>query len=144
MKRLFLTLISIAFLLLTASSQSRDKRLSKENYQAQLEQFIIQEAQFTAKEAADFRVIFKEMQNKQRKPFEAMKDIWHKPGRVEKECAEAIRQKDKMDIELKNLQQQYHNKLLKLMAASKVFKAIIAEDKFHRQMLRKWSNKPKK
>ena len=103
MKRLFLTLISIAFLLLTASSQSRDKRLSKENYQAQLEQFIIQEAQFTAKEAADFRVIFKEMQNKQRKTFEAMKDIWHKPGRGEKECAEAIRQKDKMDIELKNL-----------------------------------------
>ncbi|MDD5783390.1 MAG: hypothetical protein PUD52_00310 [Prevotella sp.] len=144
MKRLFLTLISIAFLLLTASSQSRDKRLSKENYQAQLEQFIIQEAQFTAKEAADFRVIFKEMQNKQRKTFEAMKDIWHKPGRGEKECAEAIRQKDKMDIELKNLQQQYHNKLLKVMPASKVFKAIIAEDKFHRQMLRKWSNKPKK
>lgn len=144
MKRLFLTLISIAFLLLTASSQSRDKRLSKEYYQAQLEQFIIQEAQFTAKEAADFRVIFKEMQNKQRKTFEAMKDIWHKPGRGEKECAEAIRQKDKMDIELKNLQQQYHNKLLKVMPASKVFKAIIAEDKFHRQMLRKWSNKPKK
>lgn len=144
MKRLFLTLISIAFLLLTASSQSRDKRLSKENYQPQLEQFIIQEAQFTAKEAADFRVIFKEMQNKQRKTFEAMKDIWHKPGRGEKECAEAIRQKDKMDIELKNLQQQYHNKLLKVMPASKVFKAIIAEDKFHRQMLRKWSNKPKK
>ena len=144
MKRLFLTLISIVFLLLTASSQSRDKRLSKENYQAQLEQFIIQEAQFTAKEAADFRVIFKEMQNKQRKTFEAMKDIWHKPGRGEKECAEAIRQKDKMDIELKNLQQQYHNKLLKVIPASKVFKAIIAEDKFHRQMLRKWSNKPKK
>ena len=144
MKRLFLTLISIAFLLLTASSQSRDKRLSKEHYQAQLEQLIIQEAQFTAKEAADFRVIFKEMQNKQRKTFEAMKDIWHKPGRGEKECAEAIRQKDKMDIELKNLQQQYHNKLLKVMPASKVFKAIIAEDKFHRQMLRKWSNKPKK
>lgn len=144
MKRLFLTLISIAFLLLTASSQSRDKRLSKEYYQAQLAQFIIQEAQFTAKEAADFRVIFKEMQNKQRKTFEAMKDIWHKPGRGEKECAEAIRQKDKMDIELKNLQQQYHNKLLKVMPASKVFKAIIAEDKFHRQMLRKWSNKPKK
>ena len=144
MKRLFLTLISIAFLLLTASSQSRDKRLSKEHYQEQLEQFIIQEAQFTAKEAADFRVIFKEMQNKQRKTFEAMKDIWHKPGRGEKECAEAIRQKDKMDIEFKNLQQQYHNKLLKVMPASKVFKAIIAEDKFHRQMLRKWSNKPKK
>lgn len=144
MKRLFLTLISIAFLLLTASSQSRDKRLSKEHYQAQLEQFIIQEAQFSAKEAADFRVIFKEMQNKQRKTFEAMKDIWHKPGRGEKECAEAIRQKDKMDIELKNLQQQYHNKLLKVIPASKVFKAIIAEDKFHRQMLRKWSNKPKK
>ena len=144
MKRLFLTLISIAFLLLTVSSQSRDKRLSKEHYQAQLAQFIIQEAQFTAKEAADFRVIFKEMQNKQRKTFEAMKDIWHKPGRGEKECAEAIRQKDKMDIELKNLQQQYHNKLLKVMPASKVFKAIIAEDKFHRQMLRKWSNKPKK
>ena len=84
------------------------------------------------------------MQKKQRKTFEAMKDIWHKPGRGEKECAEAIRQKDKMDIELKNLQQQYHNKLLKVMPASKVFKAIIAEDKFHRQMLRKWSNKPKK
>ena len=143
MKRLSITIISIAFFVLSSSAQHPDKRFSKEHYEAQLEQFIIQESQFTAKEAADFRVIFKEMQKKQRKTFEAMKGIGHKPGQGEKECAEAIRQKDKMDIEVKNLQQQYHNKLLKVIPASKVLKAIIAEDKFHRQMLRRWSNKRK-
>ena len=46
---------------------------------------------------------------------------------------------DKMDIELKRIQQQYHNKFLDILPACKVMKAIKAEDKFHRNMLKRWS-----
>lgn len=78
-----------------------------------------------------------------RKVFNAMRDIDRQNLNNDKSCAEAIRQKDKMDIELKQIQQQYHNKFLKVLPACKVMKVIHAEDKFHRKMLKKWSNKGK-
>ena len=74
-----------------------------------------------------------------RKVFDAMKKIDSTCPSNDKACANAIRQKDKMDIELKRIQQQYHNKFLDILPACKVMKAIKAEDKFHRNMLKRWS-----
>ena len=53
------------------------------------------------------------------------------------EALEAIRQQDKLDIETKKLQQQYHEKILKMLPAGKVLQIIIAEDKFHRNAFRR-------
>ena len=40
------------------------------------------------------------------------------------------------DIEIKRLQQAYHEKFLHILPASKVYRIIKAEDKFHRQQFR--------
>lgn len=141
MRKLLFIFLTVFTITVSATAQGHDRRLSRKDYTRQLEQFIIREAQFNAKEADEFLKIFKEMQEKQRKVFDAMKFIGKKDSQDEKACAEAIRKKDKMDIELKTLQQHYHNKLLKVLPASKVLKAIMAEDRFHRQMLKRWSHR---
>ena len=140
MRKIIFILLAAFTITVSAIAQGHDKRLSRKDYTRQLELFIIREAQFNAKEADEFLKIFKEMQQKQRKVFEAMKFVGKKYPQDESACAEAIRKKDKMDIELKTLQQHYHNKLLKVLPACKVLKAIKAEDRFHRQMLKKWSH----
>ena len=122
---------------------NQGSKFSKDEFAKQLEQFVAQEAQLTGKEAADFFPLFREMHIKMRKVFNAMRDIDRQNLNNDKSCAEAISQKDKMDIELKQIQQQYHNKFLKVLPACKVMKVIHAEDKFHRKMLKKWSNKGK-
>jgi hypothetical protein len=51
-------------------------------------------------------------------------------------CAEAIANYDKANIELKQLDQTYHKKMMKVVPASKVFDAIRAENDFHRNMMK--------
>lgn len=59
----------------------------------------------------------------------------------DKECAEAIRNNDANDIELKKCQREYHEKFMKILPASKVFRIIRSEDKFHRRVFRKAFNR---
>ena len=141
MRRLITILVLLAAISLNGLAQYKNdgQRFSKEEFVRQLEQYVAHEAQLTSKEQAEFFPIFREMHLKMRKVFDAMKKIDSTCSSNDKACANAIRQKDKMDIELKRIQQQYHNKFLDILPACKVMKAIKAEDKFHRNILKRWS-----
>lgn len=141
MRRLITILVLLAAISLNGLAQYKNdgQRFSKEEFVRQLEQYVAHEAQLTSKEQAEFFPIFREMHLKMRKVFDAMKKIDSTCPSNDKTCANAIRQKDKMDIELKRIQQQYHNKFLDILPACKVMKAIKAEDKFHRNILKRWS-----
>lgn len=136
---IFIMIVAVALAGFAQNNRNEKQKLTKEDFIKQLEQYVTQEAQLTSKEAAEFFPVYKEMHVKMRKVFNSMKDIDRNCHNNDKACAEAIRQKDKMDIELKQIQQQYHNKFLNILPACKVMKVINAEDKFHRNMLRRWS-----
>ena len=55
----------------------------------------------------------------------------------EKACEEAIRKNAANEVKIKEIQQQYHLQFLTILPACKVFKIIRAEEKFHRQMMRR-------
>ena len=116
-------------------------KFSPEKFQADLEQYITKKACLTPQEAAKFFPIYKEMQSKQRAVYERQRQLgWVKPA-DEKGCEKVIRQRDKYDLELKRIQQTYHNKFLSVISASKLYDVLNAEDRFHRQMLRGWGPK---
>lgn len=116
-------------------------KFSPEKFQADLEQYITKKACLTPQEAAKFFPIYKEMQSKQRAVYERQRQLgWVKPA-DEKGCEKVIRQRDEYDLELKRIQQTYHNKFLSVISASKLYDVLNAEDRFHRQMLRGWSPK---
>lgn len=121
-------------------NRQQPQKFSPEKFQADLEQFITKEACLTPQEAAKFFPIYKEMQTKQRAVFERQRQLgWGKPA-DEKGCEKAIRQRDEYDLELKRIQQTYHNKFLSVVSASKLYDVLKAEDRFHRQMLRGWNS----
>jgi hypothetical protein len=116
-------------------------KFSPEKFQADLEQYITKKACLTPQEAAKFFPIYKEMQSKQRAVYERQRQLgWVKPA-DEKGCEKVIRQRDEYDLELKRIQQTYHNKFLSVISASKLYDVLNAEDRLHRQMLRGWSPK---
>ena len=116
-------------------------KFSPEKFQADLEQYITKKACLTPQEAAKFFPIYKEMQSKQRAVYERQRQLgWVKPA-DEKGCEKVIRQRDEYDLELKRIQQTYHNKFLSVISASKLYDVLNAEDRFHRQMLRGWNVK---
>ena len=126
----------VALTVAAQAPKNQPQRFSPEKFQADLEQYITKEACLTPQEAAKLFPVYREMQAKQRGVFEHQRKLgWVKPA-DEKGCEKAIKQRDEFDLELKRIQQTYHNKFLSIISASKLYDVINAEDRFHRQMLR--------
>ena len=120
----------------------QQQRFSPEKYQADLEQYITKEACLTPQEAAAFFPLFREMQKKQRALYNKMReDVRIKPT-DEAACKKMIQKRDQVELELKSIQQTYHNKFFSVMPASKVFDVIKAEDNYHRGLLRNMGRGP--
>lgn len=106
-------------------------------FEAELEQFITTNACLTPVEAAKFFPVYRQMMRKQRMLFDEMRRFHHVNPNDNEACAEAVRRQDELDIEMKQLQQQYHGRFMLILSPSKVFSVIKAEEKFHRQMFKK-------
>ena len=137
MKRLLFSLSVVLFLSVSAFADEPQK-FSPEKFQAEMEQFITQEACLTPEEAAKFFPLLREMHQKQRTiQMQIKKECKIKPV-DEAECKKAVQKRDVYELELKNIQQTYHNKFFGVIPASKVWEVIKAEDRFHRGMFRNW------
>lgn len=141
---LFTVLLWGLALCVCAQSQGNKQKFSPEKFQCDLESFIKKEACLTNAEADAFFPVFREMGVKQRTVYARMRKLGHAKPKTEKECKNVIMQRDKMDLELKKIQQIYHNKFLEILSPGKVFDVIRAEDRFHRRMLKRWSHNNQK
>ena len=124
------------------NGQQQQQRFSPEKYQADLEQYITKEACLTPQEAAAFFPLFREMQKKQRALYNKMRDDVRIKPTDESACKKMIQKRDQVELELKSIQQTYHNKFFSVMPASKVFDVIKAEDQYHRGLLRNLGRGP--
>jgi len=138
MKRLqFLFFAVVLAMSLHAQENNGQHRFSPDKFDADLRAFIVCEAKLTQDEEAKFFPVYKEMQAKQRMVFGRQRILAMNKPEGEKACLEAIRQRDENDLEMKRIQQTYHEKFLELLPASKVYAILCAEDKFHRRMLKR-------
>lgn len=133
-----LTIFLVLMVSIAVNAQEQP-RFSPEKFDAELQQFIVQEAHLTPQESARFFPVYKEMQRKQRAIYDRMRQLGKIKPQDEAGCQKAIQDRDNIDVELKRIQQTYHNKFLDILPASKVYDVIKAEDHFHRRMLKRWS-----
>ncbi|MBQ6768493.1 MAG: hypothetical protein IJP46_07510 [Prevotella sp.] len=143
MKKLLFTLACL-LITLTAFAQDGHGKFSPEKFQAELEEYIIKEAKLTQQDCTKFMPMFREMTQKQRAIYERQRQLRHACPTDEAGYKDAIKKSDQMDIELKTLQQTYHEKFMTVLPASKVFEVIKAENRFHREMWKKWNHKKRK
>lgn len=129
------------------NSQTPCSSFDPKRFEAELEQYITIHASLTPQEASKFFPVYRQMMKKMRSCFDEMRRYHFVNPADERGCAEAIRRQDELDIEMKQLQQEYHNRFMYILPASKVLKIIKAEEKFHRQAFkraRQWhQNHPK-
>lgn len=139
MKRICIFIVTV---LATLSINAQDnQRFSPEKFEAKLQEFITQEAKLTTQEAEAFFPIYKQMLAKQREVFDRQRQLGRNKPADEAGCLKAIKDRDTYDLELKTIQQTYHNRFLELLPASKVYDILKAEDRFHRQMMHQWGNR---
>ena len=139
--------ILLACLLLASLSASaqmhKEKRISPEEFRAKTEAFIGSKAGFTAEEAQKFFPIYHEMKEKQWKLMQEMGKLkQQKPGftSTDKEYAAIVNKIKSLGVEIAQLEETYYKRMCKTIPAQKVFKAMKAEDKFHRQALSRFNH----
>ncbi len=135
-RNIFVLLFGLVFSL-TVSAQG-NKKFSPEKFEADMQAFITREANLTQQESDAFFPLLKEMQTKQRELYAKIRSLGKNRPADEKSFAAAVRQSDKLNIELRQIEQKYHQKMLQVVPASKVYDAIRAETRFHRQMMKGW------
>lgn len=106
-------------------------------FEADLEQFITVNACLSPSQAASFFPVYRQMMKEQRALFDEMRRLRMINPKDNEACEEAIRKQDELDIQIKQLQQEYHGRFLMMLPANKVLSIIKAEEKFHRQIFRK-------
>jgi hypothetical protein len=133
-------LISMMFLLtgVLVCQADEPQKFSPEKFQAEMEQFIAKEAGLTADESAKFFPLFREMQQKQRAVFGKVRQEGRVKPTDDASCKKLVQRRDEVELELKKIQQTYHNKFFTVLSASKVFDVLRAEERFHRRAFRDW------
>ena len=106
-------------------------------FQADLERFITVEACLTPSEAAAFFPVYREMLRKQRALYDNMREGRHIKPDTEESAKKAIAEMDRIEIEMKQLQANYHSRFLTIIPARKLYNVIKAEGKFHRMAMKR-------
>ncbi len=138
MKRVstFLIIYLSAFLLM-AHNQQRGK-FNPQEFKAKLENYITQEANLTTSEAQAFFPIYFEMKGKQRhlqRQIYRIKNNAPAENANDKDFSIAIQKIKDLGVEMAQLEVNYYKKLCSAVSPRKVYAAMQAEDRFHRNML---------
>ena len=133
--------ITISLLLImTLMVNAQDKRFSPEKFEADLKAYITKEASLTSQEADKVYPVFRELREKQRVIYDKMRKLGMNKPVGDEACKQAIVEYDKLNLELRQLDVDYHKKMIKMVSASKVYEIMQAENRFHRQMMKGWQN----
>ena len=133
---LILLLMCMSFPLASDASTYRDnqgdkpQKFNPEKYSRDQEAFIIKDAQLTQQEVAAFMPLFREMQQKQRALFKQHRQYSRTNPQNDKEATQLINNIDNVEMQIKKIETQYHEKFLKVLSPIKVYKVHQAVNKF--------------
>ncbi|MBR6169435.1 MAG: hypothetical protein IKQ51_01845 [Bacteroidaceae bacterium] len=144
MKKIFILIIFQLCASLSIMAQHERRSFNPEEFRAKLEEFITQKAEFTSTEAQSFFPIFHQMKEEQRnlqKEIFTLKRIPKDATPSEKDYANKIQRICELNTKMAQIQENYYKKLSKAVPAQKVYKAMLAEDIYHRMMLRQFDQR---
>lgn len=138
MKQTVIILLLQLLVVLPMSAQKHQKKFSPEKFDADMEQFVTNEAHLTPQEAEKFFPLFREMHQKQRAVYHKIRQATKQKPADDKACEATLKECDKLNLELREIEQHYHQKMMKVVPAKKVYDAVLAENRFHRRMMKGW------
>ncbi len=141
-----LCLLGACLLALPLGAQEDNRKpFSPQDFVKELESFIVREACLTPSEATAFFPIFHELHDKQRAINWQLRELKKRSlpaDATDMDYYELIREINNLKIESAGLEDSYYKKMCRAIPAQKVHDAMKAEDKFHRRMLRRFSDRP--
>ena len=143
---IIIALCLFAVLPIIAQGQNKHKgSFNHDEFRKKMELFITEEAGLSPEDAQKFFPIFREMKEKQMKLGHKIKKLKIDPlddddddddDKNEDEWAEAVIEIEELKVKQAQIGETYIKRLCKTISGEKVFKALKAEDTFHRQILK--------
>lgn len=141
MKVRLLTLTAmLAISILAGMAQGR---FNPSKFKAEMHNYIIQEAKLTKSEADKFFPLFDEMKRKQHELHREKHQLMKTPPKSDAACKSVILKRDNLEIEMKKIEREYHQKFQTVLPATRVYDILEAERRFHRTALKKAANRPR-
>ena len=137
MKQTILSICLLLFSITMVAQQPRQGKFNPQEFKAKLENYVTAEAGFTPAEAQAFYPVYFEMKGKQRqlqRQIFQLKKNAPQTG-ADKDYAIIIQKVKDLGVEMAKLEVNYYKKLCTVVSPAKVYKAMCAEDQFHRNML---------
>lgn len=130
----------------TLSAQERKPPLSPKEFKARLESFIIKESMLTPEEAKQVFPMFDEMRTKQREVMEQINTLKrnHTMTSDDQACSALINQITSLKIKAAKIEHDYYMNMCKVVSGSKIYSMMKAEDKFHRNMFKRFNHNKNK
>ena len=113
------------------------ERFNPEKIKTEVHNAILNEVKLTKEEAETFFPLFDAMKDKQRNIYKQIKEISRQHPATDAACRNAIIKRDQLQREMQKVEEAYHQKMLKAMSPSKVYKALEVEKKYMRNSFRK-------
>ena len=134
-------IIIISLMMAISLSAQEQKKFSPEKFQADMEQYITKEAELTPEEAERFFPLYREMQQKQRKIYNQMKQARKNKPTDEASFKKAVEKRDCQEIELKQILQCYQPRTSSIVTPLSSGAAITSRNPCLRRTSRKTRNK---
>ena len=132
---IFITMLFFVFVF-NAKAQQR-QRFDYDNFKTEMINFIASEAGLSAAQVQQFKPVCESMLAQKRTLFQKVKDANRSSYTTNEDFKNAIQKVDRWELEMKTLEKTYHDNLLRILPAQKVFLIIKAEAKFHKQVFRR-------
>ena len=108
----------------------KERKFDPEKYSRDQEAFIIKDAQLTQQETTTFLPLFREMLQKQRALFKQHRQYTKTKPQNDKEATQLLKNIDDVELQIKKIEVQYHEKFYKVLSPIKVYKVHQAMNKF--------------
>lgn len=140
MKKNILLFTVMIMVSLTSFAQHR-KKFDPNQFKSDLHAYIIKEAELTAQEQVKFFPVYDEMLDKQRDVFDTLRKLLHQKNVTDAQAKQIILRSDLLESRLKQIERNYHSRMMRIIPASKLLRVFRAERRFHRQTLMKFAKK---
>ena len=126
------------------AQEAKQPHFNVEEFRAKMKAYIAQKADLTPTECEKVFPLFQEMKEKQRELMQKeMKLKRSEMPETDKESQERLLKITQLHVNAAKLEEAYYRKMCKAISAKKVYAIMLADDAFHREMLKSVAPHPK-
>lgn len=138
-----LSFFVLCFMFFALDISAQQNKFEPQRFQVEFRQYVIKAAALSNSDADAFFPMNDDLQNQKRELRDQIQQINQKKPSDDDESRRMLEETDSLEIKIKELERDYHRKMMDVISPTKLFEIMNAQSQFLRQTLRRVANKEK-